>query len=769
MNFSQLQTVDPERAQWHLHTSLLMQAYKDSPDSLKKKIAFIALNYLGKAGPFSISEMPINGVAKAQLKPLFQSGLLKLGTAYNRESPMYNNYLLPYAKQKLAKGAADQLYVVDTPRCTSALELWFKRLTADNLETLEQLFRPHVGQYKDYLKHPITVDLTEELEDWVHKREPDEAIRSWEEHINEKINAVVEKLTQDECEKNKLKIFILSNLNCICRTEIEGAGLIIPLPLFTDPSFYQIPKETTSFLGCKSPRSLLETKKAKWKVDFNNFANVTGMRLGAVKGRKILTELYSLEELIERESGTQVTFPGKGANAIYYPDQKKFLESAQFSRFSRQLNQLNRAPHLQVLGDATLKLVEGCIQSINDKTWQKINSQPESRLILQTALFCIHQHLARAEETIDDFKMFAQYLEYVHYELSTLLCLVQPFSPEDYKAIYRERLDSVPASLKGHVKAGIAKSAMNALAGVNAAIHRMTPNPRREFDPESHFEIIEFLNERKNASSHPHVDLYIGEFNHNINLDPDHQEYHEANLIEKIKELKGSHPLTVAVDCTIDYIDSPKVKKLLETFEQDILDGHLNFVFYRSGQKFEMFGMDAYYGSPYYIINNGADQWRAFQDLEKDPAFTTDLLSLQWFALVNQYAPKQLDQYRALIFNNSRHITSELQNIHTKNPKVSFPKVREGMEFCYVDIKVKGGEGEAMLVELQDKLYTDFAKRGAKIHSKGGYGYLHPNITLFPTGLDPNKKGATLRINPGVNGVENQWILHTIQEWVKAD
>jgi hypothetical protein len=93
-----------------------------------------------------------------------------------------------------------------------------------------------------------------------------------------------------------------------------------------------------------------------------------------------------------------------------------------------------------------------------------------------------------------------------------------------------------------------------------------------------------------------------------LNLRTNHTRYAQRDIINDVKQLLGNKPDTKHLTITIDYINSPKVYELLQTFEKEILEGRLNFVLFRSGQKFDMLGVDNYYGAPYYIINNNGAQ-----------------------------------------------------------------------------------------------------------------------------------------------------------------
>jgi hypothetical protein len=147
------------------------------------------------------------------------------------------------------------------------------------------------------------------------------------------------------------------------------------------------------------------------------------------------------------------------------------------------------------------------------------------------------------------------------------------------------------------------------------------------YEKDSHFELAHFIGTEKTTpqvlqdKEIQRVDLYLTEFNHNISFDPMLEKYHAGKVIDEIemllKEKALTKHLTVAVDCTIDAINSARVAKLLSHFENEIKEGKLNFIFFRSGLKFDLFGMDHMYGSPYFIVNNGDPKWNGFSVLKE--------------------------------------------------------------------------------------------------------------------------------------------------------
>lgn len=177
--------------------------------------------------------------------------------------------------------------------------------------------------------------------------------------------------------------------------------------------------------------------------------------------------------------------------------------------------------------------------------------------------------------------------------------------------------------------------------------------------------------------------------------------------------------------------------------------------------------MDHLYGSPFYMINNGSSTWSAFQQLLTKETYQTDSLTGQWFSLVNKYAPNS-DNYRKAIFQNTRNLLEKIPSQIKPERKglIRVSTIEEGVDTCFLDIKCYG-EGKALVHVLQDLLYKKFAKDGAMLYSRGGYGFYHPNIIKFLNGFDENVSYATLRVTLGIDPKDNERILSCLKEAYK--
>lgn len=228
------------------------------------------------------------------------------------------------------------------------------------------------------------------------------------------------------------------------------------------------------------------------------------------------------------------------------------------------------------------------------------------------------------------------------------------------------------------------------------------------------------------------------------------------------RDKNNDPPLTVALDCTIDYINSNKVKNLLEEFKEEIQNGTLNFVFFKSGQKFDMFGMDNYYGAPFFMVNNSDPKWETFKAMSRSPGIQTDILSEQWFCLAYKYASEGLDDYRRLIFENSREILKNCpDSLRPKddllNQRITVSQVDDEMDVSSIDIKVRGGFHKLKALALMARFYLSCIKHGVKTYSRASFGFFHPNFIVIM--IQNVKDSTTIRLSPGINPRENKFII----------
>lgn len=807
---SQAQMIPTSHREWSLHLGLLMRVYQRTKDpQLKKEIGFLAVNYLAKAAPYCFDDPALDSLAQDKLTHMFHHGLIEPKMiSYNRESPVFDKYLSPYFKQTLAFLTNHPFFIIDTKHIEELLPTWFSviRTKKTNQESewrsqwaeqIVQLIDPSIEQavnthFVDYLKPLLLLDLTPFLEDCLMTSCQDklQALRlCLDKAIQDAVKSLASKYPQKfqtEKELQQLTVYMRSNIACVCRGELKEVGFLSLVSLFNRQEDLILPANSSILEKNEAEqrpdyaaRNLLENNLREAYEKIEDFISGTGIRLSSVAGRAALLEFMTLEELLELHEQPCVHYAIPGPNEMFFATPLQITETHLFKRFETKLAEqelLTRYPYLKALGCSTLQLVRGLLYEMKRDKWSQLNTNLDTRQLVQNSLFRLLQHLTKAENHLTHFGKFTQAIELAHNEMASLLKLFAPFAAQDFSAIYTQQLRVIPDELKAYVKAGLTKSSMNTLAGVQVALSKLFKHPCRVYQQEAHFEIVlsmgrdYALKDALQLSSLEQPHLYVADFNHNINLDPAHNEYQASDVKSEVAALLKAKPkteqLTVAIDCTIDYVNSPRVAEFLTHFSQEIQKGRLNVIVFRSGQKFDMLGMDNYYGSPFYMINNGSKQWETFNETMTHEAFKTDLLSTQWFCLVNKYAPQSLDDYRRLIFDNTRRILAQVpDSLKPGNPSpVKVATVAKGMDPCFIDMKILGNQALHEVDHFIDLLYQKFVEKQAKIHMRGGYGSYHPNVGSFPILTAQPMQGRVLRINPGLNQEEADIIIEFLQD-----
>ncbi len=682
---------------------------------------------------------------------------------------------------------------------------WSNNLT----NALVNHFQNNPGDtFNNYIDPPIIADLTDLIGDDIQTngdlekeevfKEKMEVIEGGFEKAIDHTIAKIKKEHQELCktpeDEQKLRVFLKFNISCISRSEVKGVGVLKSLHIFMNPKHYVLPEGTNKFLKVKGDPTKLSyqicgDKAPRTNIDLLALVNYSGIRLGGVRGREKIFNFIDLKRFVDRSATKmQMTeYAVSGENVIAFKGKGEVAKSALFQRFKVRMGNEKFAkdnPETAILGKATADILEGLMNEISDEKWEELNYNPDTRMILQQSLFRAMQHLAKAENNTGNFTEFAQGIELIQSEIATILTLTSPFEDGDFQKIYQARLDIVPEQFKGNVRAGVTKSAMNTFAGINAAVQQMSPSLERAHGEGAYFEEISFLGTNRTtqkvleSEEYTPIDLYVGEFHHNIDINMSTDNYSTGAVKDEVRAIleknkkttkggQGTQYLTVAVDVTIDFVNSPHAKELLEEFADEIEDGTLNVVFFRSGQKFDMLGMDNYYGGPFWMVNNGGEQWKGFEKLTTSETHKTDPLSMQWFCLANKYAPAALDDYRGQIFDNARSIIkgvpADLVTGGKLADQVRISTVDDDMKASCIDIKILHPKCATVVDKMKQRLAERFAENGVKMHQRSSFGFYHANWNVIPAYHD-DKGLRNVRINPGLNPEENQIILDFIKE-----
>lgn len=770
---------------WYQNLGLLRSPYDHASGKQREKIQFLAANYLNNVTPKKLID---NAKKNEESDPDYlnqHQGTPLEEYSYHR---MLIGEKIEYGKKfnkNLALGEKSLFILTDTTEVNPLFTLNFSLIdeatpSQDYASIIKQTLTDHFAlkkkKFNQHLDFPILLDVTHLLGGKIVTMGQDKKEKEFQIHFetikseffqaqSQAIQAFL--VDHPEFSKSKLEKFITDNSTCISRVSIDGTTGIKMLPL--DNS---------------------NTRPNKYHP-FINFVITTGIFKGAINLRRLTSNLFN-----QRPDVSYAVTKGEKSKSpiLYYPEKKDFIQTCLFNRLlslfgsspvslncginqahlDKRIDAIAQKPHMKVLGKATMDLLNGLMSEISQQKWDEINKDPVYANIFQASLFKIREHLAAAEQhaLIDDFNAFSQEIEIVHSELGILLELTQPYQEKDFSDIYKKELigKSVPIELKDCVRPGLGKTAVNIFAGIASAIKGKNPSLEALTIDGAYFEEVPWTNHVYEKyiqdPTAPKVGLFLCHFSPNVDIGTQFSEYKECDVAAKVKKLlkndRVQEKFTVAVDMTIDEFHSDKAKNLLDQFKDEIQAGKINFAFFSSGQKFQTLGMDNYYGSYFYLVNNGDEKWKNFDSLYTHPVHRTDTLSTQWFCLATKYAADSLNQYRKLIFNNTRyvldHIPQFLQPNQGNSQAFKVNRASPKMDASFIDLKAMGHGGiQKEKCQALEKHYAKFMRKNKlKHYSRGSFGFFHQNFSIFNY-LDV--KGRTIRINPGINPEENDKLI----------
>ncbi|WP_068469513.1 gamma-glutamyl-gamma-aminobutyrate hydrolase family protein [Candidatus Protochlamydia phocaeensis] len=772
--------IAPSQFAWHLNLGLLRSAYNDTKDpKVKRQIEFLINNYLDKSAPMrskATKELVKDFEGNYQAHP--QSDYLYYRTEFLKKLEL----TAPFNKD-LALADKSPLILTDTDELDHLFPISFHVMNEQAGEkewgqAMAQVLAKHFDKngikkgLEGTLHGGILFDLTSQLAANIRTNGSQEKEEQFVQQLNEfkeKLNMAIDEavdrladqypeLREDEEARNKVKAYLKKNITALSRLKVnENMGGIKVLPLFTD----------------KLDGKTLE----KDHEEFVEFLNHTGTILGAVNMRRYVMNAH--------ESRPDIHYAVQGDNALYFKKKTDLADMALMKRLTKKFASselMKENPHLAILGQSTMQLVNGMMAQISEDKWRTLNADHATRKIIQTTLYQLKERLAMAEFQMNDFPKFAQEIELAHAEMATLLELFRPYEEKDFPKIFKEQLKAiVPENLQASVQTGVGKTAVNLFAGMNAALLKQNPEAVRCYSKGLYYEQAFTMGhdytfeEMMKDETVKAVDFYACQTNPNIEIGATHHHYEKVDIasdiqqiLEKNRKSAAKVPLTVAVDCTIEYLKSEEVKALLAKFQEEIKAGELNLVFFHSGQKFDMLGMDNYYGSPFFMVNNGSSQWTPFNGLLRNPVHKTDPLSQQWFCLSNQYAADTIDQYRKQIFDNTKDLIKKIpQRLQPTQPgtqKVWVSTFDDKIEPSFIDIKFVGKGHRAKAKDMIKKFYQKCDEHDVKAFRRPSFGFYHPNITL----LDTESDVTSLRINPGLNPKETAVLVEYLEELAKS-
>ncbi len=450
----------------------------------------------------------------------------------------------------------------------------------------------------------------------------------------------------------------------------------------------------------------------------------------------------------------------------------EFESKEEWIAFLSSINAAWKSPHPQknLMVKGTLKILQSLAENVSHAKWEEIKSSNTRFSAVQVCFKKIKEQLQllMQEEQKISFQDTASHIELILADHASLLEIFTPFTKVDFLEAFQEHLASIPQSLKPLTGYGIHASAMTSFAGIFKAMEKTLGRaPRVIYGENAYFECISAAERISKATSiadateqdWQQVDLILAQFNPTVKrisfklTEYQATEYHTEKIADMLrKALKGreGRPLSIAIDSTLDYSDSPRVSKLLVQFQPEIEKGQLNVISYRSGLKFDLFGMDNYCGAPFFLVHNRDQKWSHFDALLTDPALCTDRLSMNWFCLAYKHAAPYLESYRKQIFDNTRAVLNKAPKklFNEQNANYRVIPVDADADPTFIDIKIFGPlhaiRGELLVGVF---LTIKCMEAGYPLLFRPGIGFYHPNLAVL-YGTDCTTVRLTVGLDP---------------------
>lgn len=483
-----------------------------------------------------------------------------------------------------------------------------------------------------------------------------------------------------------------------------------------------------------------------------------------------------------------VTLPEDTSRLARFDNTQDFLDTQIFKDFKALGQDPDAPPYVRVSAAATSSMMEGMQEMKLHESFGRQGLDP----VLQMTYNRMQGAMQKAVAAADDPAKFNDYMrqvELVHEQLANTLAVAKPYSQDQFSQVMREATDLMPDGFPENIQPQFAlknsglRALSSTLTGVEAQQEGRKLNIAMQKDCyyESGFALEEAHNHRHltldgdnlNATTGDiaatlggeKLDMYVAEFHHNISLDREeyHAEYVTAQVDRLFEQGLVSDKFTVALDTTIATTDADEIKAFLDHNKDRIAEGKLNVVMYRSGQKFDLMGMDNYNGGVMAVVNNGA-AFASFNKATQEGRGVDNLgdLSVQGFTMMQKHAQQPLNDYRstamratsalgsprsddnplglppAMILNGSNRGDAIIQIARNTDDKAVFLDLRNPwLEKGSAEAEGFNNSMASLLTHMSEENPGEY-----HIEGRASFGFMHSNVTVIG--------GDKFRLNPGL-------------------
>lgn len=750
--------IDPVYRNWFINQALLLEQMKNADKDTQKQLMLIMLHGYSKSATINKENSQNLGI---QVSPV-----LPQNTRYHRSSE--NILLLQEVTQAYAEDLglqAKEIHMIHSPllREVIARELPHPNLELEieNIEEFEDLIDVILSDtlLGKYPQNRILFDLTKLLSrENVEPRE-----------IREKIIPIFEEIVSFKFQMFKSKYPQINEKDIYNRVLTE-----LHLIAF-------IEHKSQHILFC--PEFFTQEQLSEIAFDLNMMIIRNGFRISPDQAKEAWLKIKKPKEILRKLKLPIAKFATQGTKAPRVSESfNQFIKEPVVQKF-RNLSPENKTiPYLYILPKALYSLLNGIAE--HGKI-DKIYKEKGIGDLLQLSYYRMQNAMKEAMLHKDNLIEFNNQIELIHQEIQCILAIAEFYDENSLAQSIINKLTTgnepiIPSDLEIR-NVYLKPSAMHSLFSVISGVEKEKKNNNLSvlILKDSYYESNEIITHartytfdildgdkfdkknvakslksskpdskvaKKTMTSPPPYDLFIYEFHHNISME--RQSYRAENILEQVKSLikarKVANKFTVVIDTTLSLEQSEEVRKFLQDdiIKRLINEGALNIVLLRSAQKFDMLGIDNYYGGITTIINN-PKAFHFFNSRMDDKEDQLGGLSYQGLAHLQKYGEMFLDQYRQAIMENTQKLYAQLPKKMISCPRNENPiqvsKI-EDSQHVFLDIKFSFYKDAFDAFSMRFNRFVKDEK--LPVTSRPSFGFITSNFL--------NIEGKMLRLNVGL-------------------
>ncbi len=402
----------------------------------------------------------------------------------------------------------------------------------------------------------------------------------------------------------------------------------------------------------------------------------SGFQLTPDQAKATWLKICPLGSILSK-AGVQEVNRDESAPEIRYRTIEALLKSPEAGRFEK-LSQIDDPPYLKIHVNAIHNLLRGFSELSIDNAFK----EHKLERLLQISYTKIAEAMNQAVEHNENLVIFRNQIELIHQEMQMWLIILEPYqNTHELETAVLSNLSEILPKGCGVEAVYLKASAMRGFSSLLAAtehelnkenlsvcVHRDSYYHETDETLKSHanrYDLAVFDSDKFVQApiedcfieevEHP-FDLVVLEYNHNVSASRRH--YHKEDLLAQIKAFdeRGllNEKCVICIDTTINLERSPDLKKLFEDtkIQELISSGKLSIVLLRSAQKFDMLGIDNFYGGIVVTVNN-PESFRRFNERMNHPRDQLKGLNYDGLTHLEKYASEEIEQFRKAVMENT--------------------------------------------------------------------------------------------------------------------